>query len=58
MALFTEGPFIYYFSKRTGWVQKMAISAEVQDYCIYAGWVGGFEKVQKFAKVIYGWFLT
>ena len=23
-----------------GWVQKMAISAEVQDYCIYAGWVG------------------
>ena len=44
LALFTEGPFIYYFkiTSEKDWVggfKKMAISDEVQYYCIYAGWV-------------------
>jgi hypothetical protein len=47
-------------AKRTGWIQKMAIFADVQ-YCIYAdivgGWVGGSEKVQKYAEIIKGWSL-
>ena len=32
----------------------MASFAEVQ-YCIYADTVGGSEKVQNYADVIYGW---
>ena len=38
------GPFIYYVSKRT-------------DY-IYAAIVGGSKKVQNYADVIYGWYLS
>ena len=34
-----------------GWVQKMAIFADVQ-YCIYADIVEGLEKVQKYSDVI------
>ena len=48
------GPSIYYVSKRTEWIQKMAAFADVQ-HCIYAQIVGGSAKVQKCADVIYGW---
>ena len=50
------GPSIYYVSKRTEWIQKMAAFADVQ-HCIYAQIVGGSAKVQKCADVIYGWSL-
>ena len=39
------------------WVRKTVIFADVQ-YCIYADIVGGSEKVQNYADVIYGWSLT
>jgi hypothetical protein len=35
----------------------MASFADVQ-YCIYADMVGGSEKVQTYADVIYGWSLS
>ena len=50
----TKGPSIYYVSKGTGWVQKMELLADIR-YCIHAYIVGGSEKVQNFADVIYGW---
>ena len=42
-----------------GWVLKMSSFAVVQ-YCIYADLtplVGGSEKIQNYADVIYGWSL-
>ena len=43
-----------------GWDQKIASFADVQ-YCIYADLtpkVGGSERVQNYADVIYGWSLS
>ena len=34
-----------------GWIQKMAIFADVQNY-IYADILGGSEKVKKYADII------
>ena len=45
-----KGPSLYYVSKMTAWVQKIAIFADVQ-YCIYADIVGGSEKVKKHADI-------
>ena len=40
-----------------GWVQKRDSFADVQ-YCIHADKVGGSEKVQNYADIIYGWSLV
>ena len=65
--LLRQEPFIYYVSKRMcgwmgGWVQKRDSFAVVQ-YRIYADKVGtvkvgGSEKVQNYADIIYGWSLV
>ena len=53
-----DHPYITSAKGLGGWVQKMAIFADVQ-YCIYADTeVGGLEKVQTYADVIYGWSLS
>ena len=44
-------------------VRKMAIFVMFSTYCIYADisgyeWLGGSEKVQKYADVIQGWSLS
>jgi hypothetical protein len=40
-----------------GWVLKKANFADVH-YCIYADILGGSEKFQNYAVVIYGWSFT
>jgi len=53
----SKGPFKYYVIIEMGrWVQKMAIFAYYQY--IEGGLVGGSEKVQKPAYVIFEWFLN
>ena len=51
-----DRPFITSVKELSEWVRKMAIYTEVQ-YFIYADIVGGSEKVQSYADVIYGWSL-
>ena len=49
-------PSIYYVSKGLGgWISKIASLADAQ-YCVYTDllkWVGGSEKFQNYADVIY-----
>ena len=53
-----KGPSIYYVSKGLdGSVQKKVSFADIQQ-CIYADKVGGPEKVQNVADVIFGWSLS
>ena len=51
-----DHPYITSAKELGGWVQKMAVFADVH----YGRWPGGSDKVQICAKVIYGWspFLT
>ena len=48
---FRDHPYIMAAKGLGGWVQKMAIFADVQYY-IYADIVGGSEKVKKYADII------
>ena len=50
-----DHPFITSQKGLGGWVQKMAVFADVLYY-IYADIVGESERVPKCADVMYGWF--
>ena len=55
--LLTDHPYITSGKGLGEWVQKVAVFEDVQYY-IYADKVGGSEKVQNYADLIYGWSLT
>ena len=53
-----RGPSIYYVSKEVGGrVRKLSIFADSQYYLYWRRWLSGPKKVQKYADVIYRWFL-